>query len=201
MRGNVAGMREVFQTIRSSILASSLVFAATVFVHPVNADEGPPQNGRVQSPAARDLSTHQISDVSIDVSLQFGEKARGIETPDDLSEHVFQYTDLSRRADLDAVQQPDFEFWWVPAESSYWPLYFDDVPLERYGQTRSRLLQPGLSGVHFFGSIVVLPCKMLIDHPCRQISQLGYYRPGSCAPPVREGLRIGCLPTTHGAVR
>jgi len=77
---------------------------------------------------------------------------------------------------------------WAAPESCYHPLYFDDVPLERYGQTAGRCLQPALSGVHFFGDLVALPCKMLSDHPSRHISPLGYERPGSAAPAVRGRL-------------
>ena len=77
---------------------------------------------------------------------------------------------------------------WAAPELCYHPLYFDDAPLERYGQTAGRWLQPALSGVHFFGNVAALPYKMVADHPSRHISPLGYERPGSAAPAIRERL-------------
>jgi hypothetical protein len=39
-----------------------------------------------------------------------------------------------------------------------------------------------MSGVHFFGTLPVLPYKMGIRTPTECVYTLGYYRPGSCAP-------------------
>jgi hypothetical protein len=111
--------------------------------------------------------------------------------PVDRSGELFQPTYSTRRADLSDSPWAHREFWWAAAEFWHCPVYFDDVPLECYGQTTNRLLQPALSGVYFFGDILVLPYSMIADPPLRPVSQLGEYRPGSCAPPVREGLR--CL--------
>ena len=49
---------------------------------------------------------------------------------------------------------------WQATEFWHRPLYFDDVPLERYGQMHHPLIQPWLSGVHFFGNVPLLPYKM-----------------------------------------
>lgn len=75
---------------------------------------------------------------------------------------------------------------WCPSELAYHPLYFDDVPLERYGQTPCPILQPALSGALFFGTVPLLPYKMLIDRPCDCIWAYGYYRPGSPTPCIRQ---------------
>ncbi len=75
---------------------------------------------------------------------------------------------------------------WVPSGLVYHPLYFDDVPLERYGQTSCPTLQPVLSGACFFGAVPLLPYKMWIDRPCDCIWDLGYYRPGSPTPCIRQ---------------
>lgn len=114
--------------------------------------------------------------------------------PLDRSEGLFAEPIPVSDASLERYGWPELAFWWAPPELAYQPLYFDDVPLERYGQTPCRLAQPVLSGVHFFGNLMLLPYDMLVDHPCRHISQLGFYRPGSCAPPQREGLRLGFDP-------
>ena len=72
----------------------------------------------------------------------------------------------------------------------YWrrPLYFEDVLLERYGQMRHPWIQPAVSGAHFFGTLPALPYKMGLDKPVDCVSSLGYYRPGSCAPLMRNRL-------------
>jgi hypothetical protein len=111
--------------------------------------------------------------------------------PVDRSGDLFQPTFSTRRADLSSGPWAQREFWWAATEFWHCPLYFDDVPLESYGQTTCRLLQPAVSGVHFFGDILVLPYSVIADPPLRHVTQLGEYRPGSCAPPLREGIR--CL--------
>jgi hypothetical protein len=77
-------------------------------------------------------------------------------------------------------------FEWRASGLSHYPLYFEDVALERYGQTRC--LQPAWSGVRFFGAVPLLPYKMGLDCPHERIYTLGYARPGDAAPPVRERL-------------
>lgn len=80
------------------------------------------------------------------------------------------------------------EFHWQATNFFHRPLYFDDTPLERYGQTAHPLLQPVISGGRFFGTFLVLPYKMGIDRTGDCVSTMGYYRPGSCAPCIRERL-------------
>ncbi len=72
--------------------------------------------------------------------------------------------------------------WWVAAATRHRPLYFEEVNAERYGYTRSRLLQPAISTVHFFGTVPYLPYLMAADGPCECVYTLGHYRPGSCVP-------------------
>lgn len=83
-------------------------------------------------------------------------------------------------------------FTWTASALCHKPLYFEDVQLERYGHTAG-ILQPALSGAHFFVNIAVLPYKMGINPPHECQYALGYYRPGSCAPwlvpPVPLSLR------------
>lgn len=77
------------------------------------------------------------------------------------------------------------------------PLYFENPQLERYGHSAGPILQPILSGAHFFGNIAVLPYKMGIHPPHECVYELGHYRVGSCAPwlvpPVPISLRGGLL--------
>lgn len=102
--------------------------------------------------------------------------------PDDQARELF-------RADPDHREEVTYKpFHWAAPEIWHRPLYFDDVQLERYGQTWSPLLQPALSGAHFFGILPILPYKTGLDRPLAPVSTLGYYRPGSPAPCV--GRRI-----------
>jgi len=77
---------------------------------------------------------------------------------------------------------------WQPADLAHQPLYFDQQPLERYGQTPLPRLQPILSGAHFFASIAALPYKVGVDRVYAPVYTLGYYRPGSPAPCLRQRL-------------
>ena len=91
---------------------------------------------------------------------------------------------------------------WKASALCHKPLYFEQVRLERYGHSWGPLVQPIMSGVHFFGSVPVLPYKMGVRTPCECVYSLGYYRPGNCAPymiePVPLSLR-GALFQTGAA--
>jgi hypothetical protein len=80
------------------------------------------------------------------------------------------------------------EFQWCPTNLFYGPLYFDDTPLERYGQTPCPVLQTTISAAHFFTVFPTLPYRMGIDAPCDRVYTLGYYRPGSPTPCLRQRL-------------
>lgn len=71
---------------------------------------------------------------------------------------------------------------WKASGVCHKPLYFEEVQLERYGHTAGPILQPALSGAHFFLNIAALPYKMGINPPNECRYPLGYYRPGNCAP-------------------
>ena len=71
---------------------------------------------------------------------------------------------------------------WKASGVCHKPLYFEDVQLERYGHTRGPIVQPFVSGAHFFANVALLPYKMGINPPHECQYPLGYIRPGSCAP-------------------
>lgn len=79
-------------------------------------------------------------------------------------------------------QWPQITYNWKAAAICHKPLYFEQVQLERYGHSWGPYVQPIMSGVHFFGTLPVLPYKMGIRTPTECVYTLGYYRPGSCAP-------------------
>lgn len=78
------------------------------------------------------------------------------------------------------------QFSWQPTNFFHQPLYFDDQPLERYGQTSCWPLQPVFSGTRFFLTLPVIPYKIGLNPLHEPVTTLGYYRPGGCAPCLRE---------------
>ncbi|MCR5360231.1 MAG: hypothetical protein K6E55_10155 [Thermoguttaceae bacterium] len=73
-------------------------------------------------------------------------------------------------------------FTWKASALCHKPLYFEDVQLERYGHGICPLLQPALSGARFWVTIPFVPYLMGVYPPTQCVYDLGYYRPGSCAP-------------------
>lgn len=95
----------------------------------------------------------------------------------------------TRSRDLDSQMQAAFtseSYAWISPVFYHKPLYFEQPNLERYGIGTHRWLQPAASSVHFFGSIGLLPYKMLTQHPCEKYYTLGNRRPGNCNPVQRS---------------
>ncbi|MGL4512834.1 MAG: hypothetical protein ACRCT8_07060 [Lacipirellulaceae bacterium] len=76
----------------------------------------------------------------------------------------------------------DVTYMWKAAALCHKPLYFEDVHLERYGHSWGPIMDPLVSGAHFFGTLPVLPYCMGLTPPNECVYTLGHYRPGSCAP-------------------
>jgi hypothetical protein len=113
-------------------------------------------------------------------------RIEGETLPQDCSEGLFTTAAPMSQAAMGRDGWTDSTMAWAPTELFFHPLYFDEPALERYGQTRNPVLQPAISGIHFFGSAALWPLELAAEQPCRRVSQLGYYRPGSAAPPVRD---------------
>lgn len=79
---------------------------------------------------------------------------------------------------------------WTAAVIGHKPLYFEDAQLERYGHSWGPLVQPFMSMAHFYLTVPVLPYKMGLEPPNECIYELGYYRPGSCAPYMLDPLPL-----------
>lgn len=77
------------------------------------------------------------------------------------------------------------KYTWKSSSLCHKPLYFEDIQLERYGNTRHWLFQPAISGTRFVASIITLPYQMGLAPPNECVYTLGYYRPGDCAPHLR----------------
>ncbi len=84
--------------------------------------------------------------------------------------------------DYQPRQWPQITYMWKASALCHKPLYFEQVHLERYGHSWGPYTQPIMSGVHFFGTLPILPYKMGLRTPTECVYSLGYYRPGSCAP-------------------
>ena len=95
---------------------------------------------------------------------------------------------------------------WKASSLCHKPLYFENVQLERYGHSRGPFAQPLHSTLHFFVSLVSLPYQTAISPPTECEYALGYYRPGDCAPWLKdpipislEGIKRQALVTTGAA--
>ncbi|QEG21389.1 hypothetical protein [Mariniblastus fucicola] len=86
------------------------------------------------------------------------------------------------------IASSDKLFAWAAPDITYKPLYFEDVALERYGQTRGFIRQPFVSGFHFLKSATFLPYYSLYDPINSCDGPLGYCRPGEC---------VNCVKSKH----
>ena len=78
-------------------------------------------------------------------------------------------------------------FQWEPPSVLHGPLYFEDVPLVYYGQTRRPYLQPVICGVKFAGNVLALPYKMCMNPPRSLVYTLRTYpRPGTEMPCLHQ---------------
>ncbi len=80
---------------------------------------------------------------------------------------------------------PDVAMCWTAPDTKYYPLYFQDPALERYGHTHHHLIQPVISSARFSGQLVMMPYQLTIDPPWDLQSPLGWYRPGDVVPKLR----------------
>jgi len=96
---------------------------------------------------------------------------------------------------------------WVAPTFCHYPTYYDDVMLEYHGHERCPPLQPLLSGGRFFTGIFFTPYLMTLQHPHQQVSNAGHFRPGTCAPGIRQrapydptALKVQAAATASGVV-
>jgi len=75
-------------------------------------------------------------------------------------------------------------FTWINPSPVSQPTYFDDVDLERYGNTYR--FQTIRSGFRFAEDVLFLPLEVYRRPPCSTIYQSGMHRPGDPACPVDE---------------
>lgn len=149
---------------------------------PCEAETAPAKTvPNVSAPAANRSASQRgpqdapITKVSVDIRPTGGELP-----PNAAAEALTQ----SRQAPVPADVQRGWGgaacFWQAPAVC-HGPLYFEQVNVERYGYSAG-LLQPLVSGAHFFSSVVALPYFVGARPPGECIYTLGYYRAGTPTP-------------------
>ncbi len=167
---------------RSVIRRFSLIlFVASVWCSsPSRAQESP--NDRVPPPRNLTIDAQFRDLKDLDRNILPSQPAGTQLPPDKSSEIVGEHEPAGSVAPL--------PFYWEAPEIWHNPLYFDDVLLERYGQTSSYRWQPYMSGAHFFLQFPILPYKMTVDRPFACKTNLGYYRPGSPTPCIGRRLPL-----------
>ena len=70
---------------------------------------------------------------------------------------------------------------YVARETWHYPLYFEDISLERYGLNHG-CVQPIVSYGKFLADLALLPYNVCLDPPCTVQFDLGMYRPGDDVP-------------------
>ncbi len=81
-------------------------------------------------------------------------------------------------------------FTWTASNVCHKTLFFENVQLERYGHSHGPFTQPVQSVAHFFVSLATLSYQAAI-HPANECNYaLGYYRPGNCAPWLKDPIPI-----------
>lgn len=169
------------------LITAALISAAGVAEAQVrlNIAQDPDTGAPVAPPPpaeTREAIIKRITMPLAEVSLTL--KASDGKMPEDNSRWLFR----DRRSGNQLRPWAIAEYHWAASELAYQPLYWNQTPLERYGQTISPALQPIISGAHFFGTFPLIPYKIGIDRTHDRISTLGYYRPGSYAPCMRQRL-------------
>lgn len=128
-----------------------------------------------------DWPTRSIGNINISLA----ESGR---TPDDRSELLSTFG----RSGL-PIGSTYKVFAWQAPDIRYQPLYFEDVALERYGQTLPAYRQTLRSAWHMTKSFTGLGFQML-ETPSRSCDYpLGFCRPGTCVPQTTQRHFFGSL--------
>ena len=106
--------------------------------------------------------------------------------PPDCSGPHFEAEPDARRRRFGAAMT----FYWEPTNYFHMPAYFDNVPLERYGQTKRAFFEPFVSGAKFAAGIPTLPYKVGVNRPHDCVTTLGHQPPGSCVPCIKQTLPV-----------
>jgi hypothetical protein len=145
-----------------------LVAAQEEEAEPVVEAEG----SRFMSPGLR-----RLSDIQPTLEYAWGD-LEDTQLPEDFHKRMDNGPYIEKFAPRTVVQ-------WHPTNLWYYPLYFEDPGLERYGHTRRPLVQPFFSAGRFLGQVAGLPYQATLHPPHCPEYALGYYQPGEWAPKKR----------------
>src|SRR5262249_35980113 len=125
---------------------------------PAPAEELPPGDAPRPLPTVEAWDLKPIGDVSLNIDAPAGE------FPEDFAAtYRAAAGEYSDQSNLEATGW-GYAYYWQASAFCHGPLYFEEVNLERYGYSFG-VLQPAVSGAHFFGTLPLLPYKMAVDRP------------------------------------
>jgi hypothetical protein len=182
-RDRSRGPRGVFLSLSAvAILAGWATDAAGQLARPVLADEG--AKIAAEQPVvetAEPVCHHKSVDRPLSEVQARVAPAQG-EVPSDDAAEVFGSSATSLRLADEPRHWPGTAFYWQASWLAHRPLCFEEKMLERYGYSHWPLAQPVISGAHFFATLPILPYKKGLDPHHQPIYDLGFPRPGVCAP-------------------
>lgn len=117
-----------------------------------------------------------ISQVSLDI------REANVRLPRDRSTELQNYV----MNDWTVTGSPELAYWWAAPDIRYGQLYFENVALERYGQTCGPYKQVFASAGHLFCSVWAVPFQMWTAPAGSCDTPLGYCRPGSATGLYRQ---------------
>lgn len=137
-----------------------------------------PQDAPVVAPGANASDKLFRPITSLDLDIRNAEQKR----PQDRATELLNYS----QRDWSAFEPISLAYLWEAPDIRFQPLYFQDIALERYGQTCRPGQQVAQSAVHFGVNFLTLPYHLIIDPSWNCDTPYGYCRPGSNAPCIRE---------------
>lgn len=126
------------------------------------------------------LDSSELAKPIMDIQLNVLETSE--RRPEDQSKRL---QELNYAINYPGTFQSRIAMWCAP-NIHYQPLYFEDVALERYGYHYGDRRQPFASAVHFATSFSLLLPNIRHDAPASCTYPLGFCRPGSPAPQIKN---------------
>lgn len=173
------------------VILMSLAFGTAVSTYAYDDDLGQPLvrmtlvppaaiDEEVATPRGRYRGFVPLNEIRVDATPPGGR------LPEDLSGECFPDETVAIEDTGQLRDWPVAVFEWESSAFYHRPLYFDHAALEVHGVSINRHLQPILSGARFFGTVPLLPAKLLRTPPHVHISTLGQDRPGSSTPCMHQ---------------
>lgn len=127
--------------------------------------------------SSRNVLSRKMSDIN-----PYYERDRDTDIREFANEKIKEYEGQFHPRTFENRAFPEIALNWEASNLFCYPLYFSDPALERTGHTYHPVVQPFASIARFGVQFAMLPYQMTLTPPCTQVSPLGWYRPGECAP-------------------